>query len=184
MMARDRGSLWTDGEVTAPIAIWGEEDIQWQLDGAIRNISVYEKIATRLTAQEHCSERTAVQCREKIKKIKSDYKRAKDNTNRLGRGRIICAFYSQLDAILGCRPSSTPSSVIETCLPQRTVFVLELGPVKRLGWHWILLHLVELWKRRKRMMMTLVPVFKVCVMIFQMLPTMRCCTTPKMRAWV
>ena len=68
-----------------------------------------EKIAAMLTALEHCSERTAVQCREKIK---SDYKQAKDNNNRLGRGTTICAFYNQLDAILGCRPSSTPSSVI------------------------------------------------------------------------
>ena len=71
MMARGRGSLWTDGEITALIAVWGEEDIQRQLGGAIRNIKVCEKIAARLTALEHCSERTA---REKLKKKKSDYK--------------------------------------------------------------------------------------------------------------
>ena len=112
MTTRDTGSLWTDREVTTLIAIWGEEEIQRQLDGAIRNIKVYKKLAARLTALEHCSERTAVQCREKIKKLKSEYKRAKDNNNRSGRGRTICAFYNQLDAILGCRPSSTPSSVI------------------------------------------------------------------------
>ena len=87
--------------MTALISIWGEEEIQAQLDGATRNIKVYEKIA-------------AVQCREKIKKLKSDYKRAKDSNNRSGMGRTISHFYSQLDAILGCRPSSAPSGVLES----------------------------------------------------------------------
>ena len=40
MAARERCSLWTDREVTTLISIWGEEEIQRQLDGAIRNIKV------------------------------------------------------------------------------------------------------------------------------------------------
>ena len=55
------------------IKIWGEEEIQRQQDGATRNIQVYEKIASRLSSLENCRERTAIQCREKIKKLKGDY---------------------------------------------------------------------------------------------------------------
>ena len=32
-----RGSAWADAEVTALISIWGEAEIQEQLDGATRN---------------------------------------------------------------------------------------------------------------------------------------------------
>ena len=35
--------MWADAEVAALIAIWGEDEIQWQPDGATRNIKVYEK---------------------------------------------------------------------------------------------------------------------------------------------
>ena len=72
-----RGNLWSDAEVAALIAIWGEEEIQCQLDGTTRNIKVYRKIAEKLQENDGF-ERTAVQCREKIKKLKSDYRRARD----------------------------------------------------------------------------------------------------------
>ena len=35
-----RGSAWADAEVNALITIWGEADIQEQLDGATRNKSI------------------------------------------------------------------------------------------------------------------------------------------------
>ena len=105
-----QGSLWSDEEVKALIAIWGEEGIQDQLDGTTRNIKVYGKISDRLC--ELGFKRTAVQCREKLKKLKSEYRRAKDQNNRSGRGRTICAYFNQLDAILGCRPASAPNGVV------------------------------------------------------------------------
>ena len=51
-----------------------------------------KKKAARLSSLEDCSDETAVQCREKIKKLKSDYRKTKDSNNRSGRGRTICAF--------------------------------------------------------------------------------------------
>ena len=42
-----RGRLWSVSEVRALIAIWGESDIQDELDGAVRNKVVFEEIATR-----------------------------------------------------------------------------------------------------------------------------------------
>ena len=63
-----------------------------------------------------------VQCREKIKKLKGDYRKAKDRNNRSGRRRNICTFFNQLNAILGCRglqasilgcrPASSPDTVV------------------------------------------------------------------------
>ena len=111
-MVKERGCVWGDAEVTALISIWGEEKIPRQLDGATRNIKVYEKIAARLSSLEDCSDRPAVQCKEKIKKLKSDYRKAKDSNNRSGRGRTNCTFFKQLNAILGCRPASAPDTVV------------------------------------------------------------------------
>ena len=68
-MARD--NLWSDAEVAALIAIRGEEEIQCQLDGTTRNINVYRKIAEKL-AESDGIKRTAVERREKIKKLKSE----------------------------------------------------------------------------------------------------------------
>ena len=55
-----------------------------------------KKKAARLSSLEDCSDETAVQCREKIKKLKSDYRKTKDSNNRSGRGRTICAFLNHL----------------------------------------------------------------------------------------
>ena len=43
-----RGSAWSDNEVAALVAIWGDEDIQEQLDGATRNKSIFETISKKL----------------------------------------------------------------------------------------------------------------------------------------
>ena len=40
-----RGTIWTDREIKALIALWGEGNVQDELDGAVRNKVVYEKIA-------------------------------------------------------------------------------------------------------------------------------------------
>lgn len=43
-----RGSAWSYNEVAALIAIWGDEDIQEQLDGAARNKAIFETISKKL----------------------------------------------------------------------------------------------------------------------------------------
>ena len=48
--------------------------------------------------------RTGVQCREKIKKLKSEYKKIKDNNSETGRGRKAWKFYSCMNEILGNKP--------------------------------------------------------------------------------
>ena len=41
----NRGTVWTDKEVRALIAIWGDSTTQEELDGAVRNKAVYQRIA-------------------------------------------------------------------------------------------------------------------------------------------
>ena len=80
-----RGAVWVDVEVDALLGIWGEEDVQSRLDGATRNIRVFETIASRL--QDLGYKRTAVQCREKIKKLKGEYRKIHTHNNLTDRNR-------------------------------------------------------------------------------------------------
>ena len=60
-----RGTSWSDNEVRALIAIWGESDMQDELDGATRNKVVFQEISRKLKEQGDLE-----QCRNKIKNIK------------------------------------------------------------------------------------------------------------------
>ena len=60
-----RGSLWSDEEVRALIAIWGKANVQEELDGAVRNKVVYQDISRKL--QEQGYNREWEQCKTKIK---------------------------------------------------------------------------------------------------------------------
>ena len=77
-----RGTLWEDEEVDALVAIWGE-DVQAKLDGATRNVKVFDSIAKRLQ-ELGFKARTAVQCREKIKKLKGAYRKTKNHNGKSG----------------------------------------------------------------------------------------------------
>ncbi|KAI9525253.1 hypothetical protein NQZ68_009933 [Dissostichus eleginoides] len=48
---------------------------------------------------------SANSCRDKIKKLKQDYKKIKDHNNKSGNGRKTSKWYDRLDALLGHRPS-------------------------------------------------------------------------------
>lgn len=106
---------WTDTEVKALLAIWGEGKIQEQLDGAARNKAVYEKIAKQL--QEQGYTRDWKQCRSKVKNLKTQYREVKDHNNKTGNGRKMCKFYSELDSILGHRPASLPVTLLDSGKP-------------------------------------------------------------------
>ena len=82
-----RGNLWPDEEVKALIAIWGERNIQDELDGAVRNKTIFLKIAKKIN--EIGYDRDWEQCKNKM-------------------------FYDELDAILGHRPASVPAVILDT----------------------------------------------------------------------
>ena len=112
MAETNRGTTWEDKEVKALLTIWGDTKIQEELDGAVRNKVIYERIAKRL--QEQGYERNWKQCRAKIKNLKTKYREIKDNNKKTGRGRKSCKFFKELDKILGHRPASVPSALLDT----------------------------------------------------------------------
>ena len=85
----NRGSAWSDNEIKALISIRGNSKIQEELDGAVRNKTVYVHIQKKLAEQGYDHDRQ--QCRSKIKNLKGE----------TGRGRKTCKFYKELDNILG-----------------------------------------------------------------------------------
>ncbi|XP_015904995.1 uncharacterized protein [Parasteatoda tepidariorum] len=74
-MSVDRGFTWMEDETIILIGIFSRSDIQEELRGAKRNITVYEKIAGELSSIGFS--RTAYQCREKIKRLRKEYQHIK-----------------------------------------------------------------------------------------------------------
>ena len=63
---------WEDSEVLCLLEIWGDSEIQKQFEGSTRNKKIYETISERLAERD--IQRTAVQCREKVKTLRAEYK--------------------------------------------------------------------------------------------------------------
>ena len=104
-----RGAAWTDKEIKALISIWGDSKIQEELDGAVRNKN---NLRTN-TLAEKGYEHDWQQCRAKLKNLKTQYRKVKDHNGETGRGRIMCKFYKELDNILGHRPASVPTILLD-----------------------------------------------------------------------
>ena len=102
---------WSDEETRRLIQLWGEEDVQAQLEGCKRNKAVYERLARSMLPE---FARTGSQCREKIKKLRNEYKKIKDTNGKTGRGRRSMKFYEQLNEILGTRPATRPAVLIDS----------------------------------------------------------------------
>ena len=113
------GTTWTKEEIFTLIDIWGLEDVQAQLEDCKRNQVVYEKLAKIL--QEAGYNQTYQQCRDKIKKLKSEYRKIKDKKKKTGEGFKAWDYFDSLDQILGHKPATHPpvtvdtSSTIATC---------------------------------------------------------------------
>lgn len=98
----ERGSNWSDPEVVELLQLWADEAVQVELESCLRNQHVFNRIAEVL--REKGIHRTGDQCREKIKKMKLEYRRLKDNAKapRGGRG---WKFFDVMDRVLNSRPA-------------------------------------------------------------------------------
>lgn len=92
---------WTDEDVQALLNIYAEETTQKEFETSARNAKVYQKISARLG--ELGIQHSAQRCREKIKKMKQDYKKIKDYNRVNGSNRRSGKWFERLDAILGQR---------------------------------------------------------------------------------
>ena len=97
----------------------GEEEVQAQLEGSKRNKHVYEKISKTLAR--NGIHKSSDQCRAKMKKLKTDYRKVKDKNGKTGRGRSIWKYFDALDAILGHRPATKPPLLLDTAAEEMIV---------------------------------------------------------------
>lgn len=68
--------VWTDDETTLLLEYWSNCEIQERLQRSTRNFKVYQDISAKLL--KNGIRRTALQCREKIKKLKDKYRKMQD----------------------------------------------------------------------------------------------------------
>ena len=97
-MAAVGTTTWSDKETLQLIEFWGDQSIQAMLEGCTRNIHVYDKLARELERAGY--KRSWSQCRDKLKKLKGDYRKVKDHNNETGRERKVWKYFEEMDAIL------------------------------------------------------------------------------------
>ncbi|XP_065447019.1 zinc finger and SCAN domain-containing protein 29-like [Chrysemys picta bellii] len=112
-----RAPAWSNGELLDLISVWGEEAVQSQLRSSRRNYDTFGKVSKDMMERGH--DRDALQCRIKVKELRSAYRKARDANGRSGAPPATCRFYKELDAILGVNPTSTPSTTMDTSEPVR-----------------------------------------------------------------
>lgn len=99
-----RSTSWSVTEVQTFLCVVAEDRIQKELDGATRNEKVFQEVAQLMAAQGF--HRSFQQCRDKLKKLKSDYRQVKDHNSRSGVNRKTWKWFDQMDGIYGHRPAN------------------------------------------------------------------------------
>ncbi|XP_034005618.1 uncharacterized protein LOC117497723 [Trematomus bernacchii] len=99
-----KSTPWSVEEVTTFLHYISDEKIQRELDGMTRNIKVFQEVSTLMATSGYS--RTVVQCREKLKKLKGEYRLVKDNNNTSGAARKNWKCFDLMNSIYGHRPAS------------------------------------------------------------------------------
>lgn len=91
------------------LAYWANPAVQEELRRNVRNNAVYNSLSAKLASLGF--DKSAQKCKEKIKKLKQDYRRVK-NSQHVGWART--AWFGILDEVLGsqgtaCKRSETPT---------------------------------------------------------------------------
>ncbi|KAM9425040.1 uncharacterized protein KZ484_006649 [Pholidichthys leucotaenia] len=111
---------WTNEEVRTFLSFVVNDHIQSELDGATCNEKIYQEVSDHMAAQGY--NRTAKQCHEKLKKMKSDYRAIKDHNGHSGASRKEWKWYEQMDALYGHWPASNGRDIgLDTATQLETV---------------------------------------------------------------
>ena len=106
----------------ALLAIWADASIQRQLLGAVRNTTVFNRIADELARKGY--QRDSKQCREKLKQLKRKYKEVVDGLHRSGGGVdsdddfeeggyfVSFRWFSEIHSVMGGGSVGYASSVV------------------------------------------------------------------------
>ncbi|XP_019744307.1 uncharacterized protein LOC109527062 [Hippocampus comes] len=107
-MATRKFTRWSESEVALFLKLVAEEKIQQELDGP-RTEKAYLELSQQMAT--HGFDRSSQTCREKLKKMKSDYKAIKDHGRRGSLYRSDWKWLGQMEAIYGHRRNSRGRSV-------------------------------------------------------------------------
>ncbi|XP_051907084.1 uncharacterized protein LOC127591214 [Hippocampus zosterae] len=102
-MATRKFTRWSESEVALFLRLVAEEKIQKELDGP-RTEKAYLELSQQMAT--HGFDRSSQTCREKLKKMKSDYKAIKDHGRRGSLYRSDWKWLGQMEAIYGHRRNS------------------------------------------------------------------------------
>ena len=95
---------WTNREVETFLCILGEEEVQRELHGSVRNAKVFQLVSNKLL--DAGFEKNTEQCRQKSKKLRVEYRKVKDHNNRSGDNGKMWKWFNMMDAIYGHRLES------------------------------------------------------------------------------
>ncbi|KAM9169274.1 uncharacterized protein ACDP82_011336 [Pangshura tecta] len=107
-----RAPAWSNGELLDLISVWGEEAVQAQLLSSRKSYDTFAQVSTAMLGRGH--DRDAVQCRVKVKELRSAYYKAREGNRHSGAAPTTCLFYRELDAILGGDPTANLMTTMDT----------------------------------------------------------------------
>ncbi|XP_051579858.1 myb/SANT-like DNA-binding domain-containing protein isoform X2 [Myxocyprinus asiaticus] len=103
---------WSVDEIEALLNIWADENVQRQIDGVCRNEEVIKYIVAELAKL--CIKRTTVQVREKLKKLRAQYKSVKTHNGQSGAQRKNFPWFKIMDGVLGHRHAVSGETTRDT----------------------------------------------------------------------
>ncbi|KAG6939935.1 zinc finger and SCAN domain containing 29, partial [Chelydra serpentina] len=106
-----RAPVWSNGEFLDLISVWEKEAVQSQLRSSHRNYDTFRQISRDM--MERGYDRDALQCRIKVKALRSAYRKAREANGCSRAPPTTCRFYKELDTILGGDATSTPSTTVD-----------------------------------------------------------------------
>ncbi|KAL3056679.1 hypothetical protein OYC64_019207 [Pagothenia borchgrevinki] len=99
-----KSTPWSVDEVTTFLHLIADDKIQRELDGTTRNLKVFQEVSALLSVRGYA--RTFQQCRDKLKKLKSEYRAVKEHNGWSGSDRRSWKWFDLMNDIYGSRPSS------------------------------------------------------------------------------
>ncbi|XP_065893269.1 zinc finger protein with KRAB and SCAN domains 2-like [Dysidea avara] len=113
-------AAWTDPETFKLIELWGDGTIQEDLEGCKKNSQIYARLSDQM--QKAGYERTLVQCRDKIKKLKGDYRKIKDGHKQTGNNRKKSnKFYEKMNEVMSAKHSVNPPFILDTSVVKSSI---------------------------------------------------------------
>ncbi|XP_065426803.1 zinc finger protein 263-like isoform X1 [Chrysemys picta bellii] len=103
-----RAASWSLEHSQMLVNLWCEASKTVDFSKSTRNDHLYQQISQKLAAVQIF--RTSDQCRERIKRLKREYRKTRDKNRSSGNSPMTCPFYEDFDRVLSSAPSLEPTA--------------------------------------------------------------------------